>query len=45
MAKNNPVAIWIMRHKPNKDPKFQKVEMLIGIGMSTMALFKILNSG
>lgn len=45
MAKNNPVRIWIIKHNPNKDPKFHQIEILIGAGKSTKALLAILNKG
>jgi hypothetical protein len=45
MAKNRPVAIWIIKHKPNKDPKFHQAEIFEGAGRSTRALLAILNKG
>lgn len=45
MAKNNPVAICMIKHNPNKDPKFHKVEIFAGAGKSTTAPFAILNKG
>jgi hypothetical protein len=32
MAKNSPEMIWIIRQRPNKDPKFQKNLMFVGEG-------------
>lgn len=31
-AKNNPLIIWIIKHNPNIDPKFQNRLILIGVG-------------
>ena len=45
MAKNNPVISWIIKHSPNKDPKFHHDEIFIGAGRSTRALFIILKRG
>jgi len=45
MAKNNPVKIWIIKHSPNKDPKFHQAEMLEGEGKSTNELLAILIKG
>ena len=45
MAKNNPVKIWIIKHKPNKDPKFHKELMLLGDGNSINEPLTILISG
>lgn len=35
----------MVRHRPNKDPKFHHAEILIGAGRSIKALFKIFNKG
>jgi hypothetical protein len=45
MARNNPEATWMIKQRPNKDPKFHQPEILIGAGRSTKALFIILNKG
>ena len=45
MAKNKPVKIWIIKHKPNKEPKFHKDLILLGEGNSTNELFIIFNKG
>jgi hypothetical protein len=45
MARNNPVAIWITKHNPNKDPKFHHAEIFEGAGRSTKALLAILKRG
>ena len=45
MARNNPVAIWIIKQRPSSDPKFQRTEMLAGVGRSTTAPFAILKRG
>lgn len=45
IAKNNPVTIWIPRHRPKREPKFHIYEMFEGDGKSTKALFIILNRG
>lgn len=34
-----------MRQRPNKEPKFQKIEMFVGVGRSTTAPLAILNRG
>jgi len=45
MAKKIPVKIWIIRHKPNKDPKFHKELILDGEGNSTNEPLTIFNKG
>ena len=45
MARKRPVAIWVIKHKPRREPKFHSVEILAGVGRSTKAPFAILNSG
>lgn len=45
MAKNNPVKSCVIKHKPNKDPKFHHAEILTGAGRSTRAWFRIFNKG
>lgn len=45
MAKKRPVRIWIIRHKPRREPKFHQVEMLDGVGRSIRELLIILNRG
>jgi hypothetical protein len=45
MAKNSPVAIWITRQIPSRDPKFHHVLMFDGVGRSIKALLIILISG
>jgi hypothetical protein len=45
MARNNPVAICVMRHSPNREPKFHHVLMLVGVGRSISALLAILIRG
>lgn len=45
MAKNNPVKICVIKHTPNKDPKFHQAEMFTGAGRSTKALLAILIKG
>ena len=45
MAKNSPVAIWMIKHSPSREPKFQSTEMFAGVGRSTNAPLAILNSG
>ena len=45
MVRKRPVKIWVIKHRPNKDPKFQNKEILAGIGISTKALFIILKRG
>lgn len=45
MAKKRPVAIWTIKHSPSNDPKFHRVEILVGAGRSTKAPLAILNNG
>ena len=39
------MAIWIIKHRPRRDPKFHQTEMLEGAGRSTRASFAIFNKG
>ena len=39
------MRIWIIKHKPNKDPKFHKELILDGEGSSTKEPFTIFNKG
>lgn len=34
MAKKRPVMVWIIRQRPNSDPKFHQAEMFDGVGRS-----------
>jgi len=45
MARNKPVAIWVIKQSPKIDPKFHQDEMLMGAGRSIRALLAILISG
>jgi flagellar biogenesis protein FliO len=45
MARNRPVAIWVIRQRPSRDPKFHQAEMFDGAGRSITALFMILIRG
>jgi hypothetical protein len=45
MARNKPVAIWVIKHRPKIDPKFHQEEMLMGAGRSIRALLAILVRG
>lgn len=45
MVKNNPVKIWIIRHKANNDPKFHQDEILEGEGRSIKELLIIFKTG
>lgn len=45
IAKNSPVTIWITKQSPRRDPKFQRVEILEGVGRSTKAPLIILIRG
>lgn len=45
MAKKIPVKSWIIKHNPNKDPKFHQLEILDGAGKSISALLIILIKG
>lgn len=39
------MRIWIIKHMPNKEPKFHMAEMLEGVGRSTSASLAIFNRG
>jgi flagellar biogenesis protein FliO len=39
------VAIWVIRQRPSRDPKFHQAEMFDGAGRSITALFMILIRG
>lgn len=41
MAKSSPVNNWVTKQIPNNDPKFHKVEILLGVGKSTNELLII----
>lgn len=41
--KNIPVKIWIIKDKPNRDPKFHQIEILIGVGSLIKELLIILS--
>lgn len=45
MARKMPVAVWVTRHSPRRDPKFQKCDKLLGAGKSIIELFAILRIG
>lgn len=45
MARKRPVAIWIIRQRPKRDPKFHQTEMFEGAGRSTRASLAIFKSG
>ena len=45
IARKIPVAVWVTKHNPNKDPKFQKWDKLLGAGKSIMELFAIFRMG
>lgn len=45
MARNNPVAIWIIRHIPRREPKFHHAEILDGVGKSMNDSLTIFMSG
>ena len=45
MDKNRPVISWIIRHKPNNEPKFHQIERFLGAGRSTIAVVIILSKG
>jgi len=38
MARNNPVRIWMIKQKPNKEPMFHHNEIFLGAGRSIKAL-------
>lgn len=44
-AKNSPVIIWIIKQRPNIDPKFQNKLILIGVGRLINELLIILIKG
>ena len=45
MAKNSPVAIWIIKQSPNSEPKFQNALILAGVGSSTNEPLTIFRRG
>ena len=45
IAKNKPVASWIIKTKPNKLPKFHHTLKLMGDGKSTRVPFRIFING
>lgn len=45
MAKNKPVKIWIIKHKPKIEPKFQKALIELGLGRLITLVFTILVMG
>lgn len=45
MARNRPVIIWIIKQRPNSDPKFHQAEMLDGVGRSIKEELIILMMG
>lgn len=45
MARNRPVIIWIIKQRPNSDPKFHQAEMLDGVGRSMKEELTILMMG
>lgn len=45
IAKKRPVKICTIRHSPSSDPKFHHLEIFLGAGRSTSALFAIFISG
>lgn len=45
MARKSPVAIWTIRQRESKEPKFHKIEIFAGAGRSTRAPFAILSKG
>lgn len=45
MARNRPVIIWIIKQRPNSDPKFHQAEMLDGVGRSIKEELTILMMG
>lgn len=44
MAKPNPEAIWTLKKKPRRDPKFHIAEMLLGQGNSIIDEWTIFKS-
>lgn len=45
MARNSPVIICIIRHKPRRDPNFHHMDRLLGEGKSIKDFLIILNRG
>lgn len=45
MAKKRPVAIWIIRQSPRREPKFHQAEILEGAGRSARASLAIFKRG
>ena len=41
MDKNKPLIIWIIKHKPNNDPKFHQMKIFIGVASLITALLNI----
>ena len=45
ITKNKPVKIWVIKHKPNKDPKFHIDLIAAGVGNSIKDPLTILKRG
>lgn len=45
MARNRPVAICVIRHRPSRDPKFHQIEMFDGVGRSIRESLMIFSKG
>lgn len=45
MAKKSPVTIWVIKHRPRRDPKFHSTEIFDGVGRSIRELFIIFSRG
>lgn len=43
MERNSPVKIWIIRHKPRRDPIFHHEDKFKGAGRSTIILLPDFN--
>lgn len=44
-AKKIPLIIWMIKHRPNIDPKFQNKLILIGVGKLINESLTIFNKG
>lgn len=45
MASSRPVMICVIKHRPNREPKFHQVEMFDGVGRSTRESLMIFSRG
>ena len=45
IAKKRPVIIWMIKHRPNREPKFHQIDRFIGAGRSITELEIIFKRG